>query len=138
MEKHPVGDLMAETIGKIKETVDSNTVVGKPIVVSDSLTLIPVTKVSFGFATGGTDFQAKKEHTANPFGGGSGAGVKMDPVAFIVIKDGNVRLMNVAAEEPGALDKLLDMAPELVDKAAKAVENAVARKKDAESAGETV
>ncbi len=116
MEKHPIGELMTTTMQKIKEMVDVNEIVGTPIVVQDDVTIIPVSKVSFGFASGGSDFQGKRADPVNPFGGGAGAGVKMDPVAFLIIKDGSVRLLNVGSGEPSFWDKLIDLAPEVVNK----------------------
>ena len=116
MDKHPIGELMTTTMQKIREMVDVNSIIGTPINVQDGLTLIPVSKVSFGFASGGSDFQGKRAEAANPFGGGAGAGVKIDPVAFIVVKDGATRILNVGGAEPSVLDKLVDIAPDIVDK----------------------
>ena len=128
MEKHPINDLMTNTLQKIRELVDTSSIVGSPIRVADNITLIPVSKVSFGFASGGSDFQSKRGDSANPFGGGGGAGVKMEPVAFIVIKDGNTRLLSVAAPESSILDKIVDLAPELVDKVTGVMEKKSAEK----------
>ena len=111
MEKnHPVSELMAETIQKIKEAVDANTVVGQPITTPDGTSLIPVSKVTFGFASGGTD------GTNVRYGAGAGAGVTITPVAFIVVSQGNVRMIYVEPPTNSALDKALDMVPQLVDK----------------------
>ena len=111
MEKnHPVSELMAETIQKIKEAVDANTVVGQPITTPDGTSLIPVSKVTFGFASGGTD------GTNVRYGAGAGAGVTITPVAFIVVNQGNVRMIYVEPPTNSALDKALDMVPQLVDK----------------------
>lgn len=114
--KHPLGDLMSTTIEKIHELVDVNTIIGQPITTPDGITLIPVSKVSFGFASGGSDFQGKNANMANPFGGGSGAGVKISPIAFLVIKDGNTKVIGLEQPANGTVDKLLDMAPEIIDK----------------------
>jgi len=122
MDKHPIGEMMNITMQRIRDMVDVNEIVGKPIVLPDGVTLIPVSKVSFGFASGGSDFQGKRADPVNPFGGGAGAGVKMDPVAFIVVKDGNVRLLNIGGGEPSVLDKIIDLAPEFVNKVADAVQ----------------
>ena len=86
MEKHAIGDLMEKTMARIREMVDVNTIVGSPITTVDGITLIPVSKVSFGFAAGGSDFQTKKakEDAPDAFGGGSGAGVKIEPVSFLM------------------------------------------------------
>ena len=95
MEKnHPVSELMAETIEKIKEAVDANTVVGEPIVAGE-ITLIPVSKISLGFGTGGSEMGGKtpKVMGENPFGGGGGAGLKVTPVCFLVINAGMVKVL---------------------------------------------
>ncbi len=127
MEKHQLGELMDSTMSKIREMVDVNTVVGQPIATPDGITVIPVSKVSFGFASGGSDFAAKGKGASadNNFGGGSGAGVNISPVAFLVIKDGAVRLINVAPTEHSAIDNVIDMVPEVVDK----ITNAMGKKK---------
>ena len=118
MEKHPIGDLMETTMQKIREMVDVNTIVGSPIVTADGITLIPISKVSFGFASGGSDFQTKHQQANqnNSFGGGSGAGVNIVPVAFIVIKDGNVKLLNITPPASSTVDRIIEMVPEVIDK----------------------
>ena len=118
MEKnHPVSELMAETIQKIKEAVDANTVVGQPITAGE-VTIIPVSRISLGFGTGGSEFggKAPKNLGENPFGGGGGAGVNIAPVAFLVVNKDHVRLLPVAAPPAGVADKVVDMVPEIVDK----------------------
>ena len=111
MERHPIGDLMETTMQKIREMVDVNTIVGQPITTADGITVIPVSKVSFGFASGGSDFATKNQPAGanNSFGGGSGAGVNITPIAFLVIKDGTVRLVNVAPTEHSAVDNIIEM-----------------------------
>ena len=118
MEKRNVSDFISTTMEKVREMIDANTIIGQPIKTDDGITLIPVSKVSFGFAGGGTDFQTK--HSAqgkkDPFGGGTGAGVKLDPVAFVVIKNGTVRIMNIAPPASTTADRILEMLPEALDK----------------------
>lgn len=115
---HPINELMATTMEKIRSMVDANTIIGQPIQTQDGVTLIPVSKLSFGFASGGSDFATKnqKPEGKNSFGGGSGAGVKVEPVAFLVVKDGFVRLLPVAPPPATTLDRAIDMAPEIFDK----------------------
>ncbi len=93
MDKHPISELMETTMGKIREMVDVNTVVGTPVSVDENTTIIPVTKVSFGFASGGSDFASKgaKPEDNSMFGGGSGAGVKIAPMAFLVVTKSGIR-----------------------------------------------
>ena len=118
MEKHPTNELMETVINKVHELVNVSTVIGEPIISPDGTTLIPVSRLSFGFASGGSDVASKnlREGEKKPFGGGSGAGVKIDPVAFVVIKDGNVRIMNIQAPAVTTLERLVDAAPDLIDK----------------------
>ena len=118
MEKnHPINDLMAETIQKIRETVDANTVVGEPIRAGD-VVLIPVSRISFGFATGASEFggKAPKAPGENPFGGGGGAGVKVDPVCFLAVSGTSVKVLPVELPPATGVDKVVDMIPEAVTK----------------------
>ena len=109
MAEHPIQGLMNVTMEKIHQMVDSNTIIGKPI------TILPVSKVSFGFASGGTDFNGKNAANKDLFGGGSGAGVNIQPVAFLVIKDGCVRTIQLS-DSSNSIDRALTMLPELVEK----------------------
>jgi sporulation protein YtfJ len=118
MEKtHPINEMMATTIQKVRDLVDANTIIGEPIV-SGSITLIPVSKLSFGFGTGGSEFSVKnqKPEQDNAFGGGGGAGVKITPVAFLVVSGDSVKLLPMSAPADTTLDRVVDMVPELVDK----------------------
>jgi sporulation protein YtfJ len=115
MDKRPISDLMETTMQKVREMIDANTIVGEPIKTVDGVMLIPVSKLSFGFAGGGSDF-AKKQDPPNAFGGGIGAGVKIEPVAFIVAKGGDVRLLHVAPPAVTTLDRLIETVPEVFDK----------------------
>ena len=107
MEKHPINDLMAVTMEKMREMVDAN------------VTLIPVSRMSFGFGSGGGDYNTKYTAgtgTGANFAGGSGAGVDIAPIAFLVVKDGFVRVLPVAVPPASTLDRVIDMAPDIVDK----------------------
>lgn len=132
MTEHPVNDLMGSTMEKIKAMVDANTVVGQPIV-TDDVTIIPVSRVSFGFASGGSDFVSKHQKPGgnNAFGGGSGAGVNVEPLAFLIVRGDNVRLLPVMPPPGGAIDRAIDMVPEVVDKITNFVEKQQ-EKKDSE------
>ena len=118
-EHHPISDLMTETMSKIKEMVDVNTIIGNPIVAADGTTVIPVSKGSFGFGAGGSEFASKHAASGSPlaFGGGSGAGVSVTPVAFLVVSNGNVRTVQLV-EKVSAVDNVIASLPELVDKVA--------------------
>jgi sporulation protein YtfJ len=113
---HPINDLMETTMAKIREMVDTNTVVGQPIVTDDGVTLIPVSKLTFGFASGGSDFAGKNQQASKNFGGGAGAGVSVMPVAFLVVKDGNVKLIPVAPPAADTAGRVVEMVPEMFDK----------------------
>lgn len=111
---HPINSLMDTTMEKIKEMVDVNTIIGDPITSPDGTIIIPVSKVSYGFASGGSDFPTKKENK-DCFGGGSGAGVTIQPIAFLTVFRGDVKLIPVEKYD-GAADRVVGMMPELVDK----------------------
>lgn len=111
--EHPIGNLMNITMEKIKEMVDVNTIVGTPITAEDGTLIIPVSKVSYGFASGGSDLPTKNENK-DLFGGGSGAGVTIQPIAFLTVYQGNVRLISVGGGD--GLDKIMGMVPDVVEK----------------------
>ena len=113
---HPLNDLMRSTMDKIREMVDTNTIVGQPITTADGVTLIPISKVSFGFGSGGGTYGAAQ---AERFGGGGGAGVKIDPVAFLVVKDGTTRVLPVSMPPVSTADRVVEMVPDILDKVEK-------------------
>lgn len=113
-DQHPISGLMDTTMDKIKEMVDVNTIIGDPITSPEGTIIIPVSKVTYGFASGGSDFPTKKENK-DCFGGGSGAGVTIQPVAFLTVYKGNVKLIPLEKYD-GAADRVVGMVPELVDK----------------------
>ena len=119
-----LSEVMSESMAKIREMVDANTIVGQPINTPDGVTLIPISKVSFGFGSGGGDYGTKP---AEKFGGAGAAGVKIDPVSFLVIKDGTVRVLPVAVPPASPVDRIVDMVPDVIDK----VENFISQKKAA-------
>lgn len=110
-------NMLEGTIAKIREMVDVNSVVGDPITTPDGVTIIPVSKVSVGFGGGGSDYVSKNlNKQENPFGGGAGGGVKVTPIAFLIIKDGNVRMLPVAAPANTTADRMVEMVPDVLDK----------------------
>ena len=110
-------NMLENTIAKIREMVDVNSVIGDPIVTNDGVTISPVSKISVGLGGGGSDFVSKNvNHHENPFGGGVGAGVKVTPVAFLVIKEGNVRMIPVATPANTTADRIVEMVPDTLDK----------------------
>ncbi len=115
MAEHPIQGLMNVTMDKIRQMADSNTIIGKPIKTDDGTTILPVSRISFGFASAGTDFDGKNAANKDLFGGGSGAGVNIQPVAFLVVKDGCVRTIQLS-DGSNTIDRALTMLPELVEK----------------------
>ncbi len=113
MSDNKIQAILDTTMDKLKAMVNADVITGDPIVV-DGLTLIPVSKVAYGIATGGSDFATKNQQGL--FGGGSGAGVTVSPIAFMVIKDGNVKMVPIY-NELTTLEKAVTMAPEIIDKA---------------------
>ncbi|MBQ2835589.1 MAG: GerW family sporulation protein [Clostridia bacterium] len=126
MSEHPIENLMMTAMTSIQDMVDVNTIIGEPIETTNGITIIPISKVCFGFAAGGSEFNGetlkeynKKDNNEEieyklPFGGGAGAGVSIHPVAFLVVQGGNVKLMPV--DHDSCLDKLLDYIPDLMQK----------------------
>ncbi len=126
MSEHPIESLMMTAMTSIQDMVDVNTIIGEPIETANGITIIPISKVCFGFAAGGSEFSGEtiKEYNRKdkdeeieyklPFGGGAGAGVSINPVAFIVVQEDTVKLMPV--DHSSCLDKILDYVPDLMQK----------------------
>lgn len=120
MEGHPIEGLMKTTMESIKDMVDVNTIVGDAVETPDGSVIIPISKVGFGFASGGGEYQQKDEKdqemtsTENkfPFAGGSGAGVSVQPVAFMVVGQGQIRLLPV--NQNSMVERVIDLAPQII------------------------
>ena len=140
MSEHPIEGLMVTAMNSIQDMIDVNTIIGEPIETSNNIVIIPISKVSFGFAAGGSEFKGETidEYTKKdkeeaiqyrlPFGGGSGAGVTINPIAFLVIQPNNVKLMPV--NHTSSLDKLLDYMPDLMEKANNMMNRCIQNKKE--------
>lgn len=128
-EKLP--NMLDNTIAKIRDMVDVNAVVGEAITTADGVTIIPISKVSVGFGGGGSDYVSKhvNQHE-NPFGGGVCAGIKVTPTAFLVIKDGTVRVLPVAEPANTTADRLVEMIPDTLDKIATFIDSRTINKKE--------
>lgn len=113
--EHPVDNLMKSTMENLKDMIDVNTVIGDTVQTQDGGCIIPISKVSFGFASGGTEFSNNNlnQETKYPFGGGSGAGVSVKPIAFLVVKDDKIRLLPVNADN--TYDRIVDTVPQVID-----------------------
>lgn len=108
-----VEGLMGVSVEKIREMVDANTVVGTPMALPDGTTIIPVSKISYGFASGGSDLPSK--NASGLFGGGAGAGINITPIAFLTIRDGVTNVLPIVAK-PDTADRVVSLVPEVVDK----------------------
>ncbi len=115
MSDHQVNNLLGESMEKIKKMVDVNTVIGDPVTTADGTTVIPVSKVSYGFVAGGSDLPSKAQPASGLFAGGSGAGITISPIAFLAIQNGTVRVLQI---EPylSSVDRALDKVPDIADK----------------------
>ena len=116
--------LMETSMGKIREMVDSNSIIGEPITTPDGVTLIPVSRLSFGFGCGGGDYGKQ----GPKFGGASTAGVKVEPVAFLVVKEGVTRVIPVATPAVTTVDRVIEMVPEVMDRVENFIDNKKAEK----------
>lgn len=115
---HPIEGLMDSVLKNIKTMVDVNTIIGEPIQADEGVVIIPVSRVAYGFGTGGSNFgDSKIPADKQSFGGGAGGGITISPVAFLVVSNGNVRMITVSQSSP--LDKIIDLAPEIIDKVLK-------------------
>ena len=110
--KSSLSAMMETSMDKIRQMVDSNTIVGEPITTPDGVTLIPVSRLSYGFGCGGGDYGKNKEHS----GAGCGAGVRVEPMAFLVVKGGVTRMLPVGTPAITTLDRVIEMVPELFDR----------------------
>ena len=140
MGEHPIENLMNTAMNSIKDMIDVNTIIGEPIQASNNTVIIPISKVGFGFAAGGSEFRGETldEYTKRdkeeqvqyrlPFGGGSGAGVSIVPVAFLVVQPNTVKLLPV--DHNSCLDRLLDYVPDLIDKVNAILNKQMQNKKD--------
>ena len=140
MNEHPIEGLMITAMNSIQDMIDVNTIIGEPIHATDNIVIIPISKVTFGFAAGGSEFSGETIDEYNkkdkeeqiqyrlPFGGGSGAGVTINPVAFIIINNENIKLLPV--NHSSAIDKLLDYVPDLLEKTSNIMNKCLNEKKE--------
>ena len=140
MSDHPIEGLMLTAMNSIKDMIDVNTIIGDPIQAENNIIVVPISKVSFGFAAGGSEFKGETLDEYNkkdkdekiqyrlPFGGGTGAGVSVNPVAFLVIQNDVVKLLPVS--HTTSIDKLLDYIPDLFEKINNAMDKKMQSKKE--------
>ena len=126
-----VPNMLDKTITKIREMLDANSVLGQPITTPDGVTIIPVSNISVGVGGGGSDFVSKNVNKhENPFGGGAGGGVKVTPVAFVVISNGSVRVLPVAAPANTTADRIVEQVPDVLDKLAAFIDSRTKKNED--------
>ena len=145
MAQHPIEGLMTTAMESIKEMVDVNTIVGDAVQAPDGTVIIPISRVTFGFAAGGGEYRANisnrsktdyndeennEQQSKFPFAGGSGAGVSINPVAFMVVGNGQIRLLPVNINS--SIDKIIDLVPDLINKLSETVKKRILVKKDIE------
>ena len=116
MDNNPIGALMQNTMESVKNILKVDTVVGDPIYTPDGITLVPISKVSVGFGGGGVEFTNKNSGDARPYGGGNATGVKIDPIGFLVIKEGSVRMVNITPPASNTVDRIIDLVPQVMDR----------------------
>lgn len=143
MSEHPIEGLMITAMNSIQDMIDVNTIIGEPIETNNNVIIIPISKVSFGFAAGGSEFKGEtiNEYSRRdeeeqvqyrlPFGGGSGAGVNINPIAFLVVQSNNVKLLPVC--HTSAVDKLLDYVPDAIEKVNSLINKQMQIKKEEKS-----
>lgn len=132
---HPLPDMLGSSMAKLREMVDVNTIIGDPIQTPDGVTILPVSKVKFGFAGGGSDFATKNypANRDNAFGGGSGAGVTITPVAFLILKGESVRLLPVTEPASGSVERLVEMLPDLIDQISSLIRRKTGKAEESEN-----
>ena len=114
---HPLPNMIESTLQKIRDIVDVNSVVGDPITTPEGVTILPICKISYGFGGGGSDFPSKASTRPDyPFGGGTGVGARITPIAFLIIKGESVRLLPIAAPASTTADRVVEQLPDLVYK----------------------
>ncbi len=115
MDNNPIGELMQSTMENVRNILKVDTVVGDPIFTPDGITLVPISRISVGFGGGGVEFNSRKAGE-RPYGGGNATGVKIDPIGFLVIKDGVVRMINVTPPASNTVDRIIDLVPQVLDR----------------------
>ena len=123
---NPIGELMQTTMDNVRNILKVDTVVGDPIYTPDGITRVPISRISVGFGGGGIELNMKNANGNRPFGGGNATGVKIEPIGFLVIKDGSIRMVNVTPPASNTVDRLIDMVPQVMDR----VDEFIARQKE--------
>lgn len=131
---NPISDMMGTSMENIRQMVDANTVMGQPVVTADGTTVIPISRVKFAFAGGGSEFNSKNAGDQKPYGGGTGGSVSVTPVAFLISKEGSCRILPVPEPATNSLERAIEQFPDIADK----VMQLISEKKAAKAAEESV
>ncbi|API90847.1 MULTISPECIES: GerW family sporulation protein [Virgibacillus] len=128
MDDHPIQGLMTTAMENLKDMVEANTIIGNPVQAPEGSIIIPVSKVGFGFAAGGSEFQSTSNASTDseatlPFGGGSGGGVSITPVAFLIVSEQGIKMVHLD-QQTHIYEKMLDFAPQVVDKVQEIIKSA--------------
>ena len=126
--KNPIGELMQSTMENVRSMMKMDTVVGDPIITPDGITLIPISRISVGFGGGGVEFSSEKVGQQRPYGGGNATGVKIEPIGFLVIKEGVIRMINVTPPASTTVDRIIDLVPQVMDR----IDNFIEKQKNAD------
>lgn len=122
-------EMLEGAVSKMREMVDVNSVIGDPITTVDGVTIIPISKVSVGFAGGGSDYVSKHANKHdNPFGGGIGGGMNVTPIAFLIVKDGAVRMLPVAVPANTTAERVVELVPDMLDKLTEFIDSKLEKK----------
>jgi sporulation protein YtfJ len=116
MEENPIGRLMNTTMENVRNVLKTDTVVGDPITTPDGMMLVPISRISMGFGGGGIELNSKRSADTRPYGGGNATGVKIEPIGFLIIKDGSIRMVNVTPPANNTVDRIIEMVPQVIDK----------------------
>ncbi len=116
MEENPIGRLMNTTMENVRNVLKTDTVVGDPITTPDGMMLVPISRISMGFGGGGIELNSKRSADTRPYGGGNATGVKIEPIGFLIIKDGNIRMVKVTPPANNTVDRIIEMVPQVIDK----------------------
>jgi sporulation protein YtfJ len=130
MEEHPIQGLMTTTMENLKDIVEVNTIIGDPVESPDGSVIIPVSKLGFGFAAGGSEFKSGSQSSEDeelPFGGGSGGGVSITPIAFLIVSEKGIKMVHLD-QQTHIYEKMLDYAPQVVDKIQQMLKDAAPNK----------
>lgn len=113
---NPINEMMDTSMEKLRQMVDANTVLGQPITTADGTTVIPITKVKYSFAGGGSEFTTKHSGESKPYGGGTGGVVSVTPVAFLISKDASCRILPIPEPASTSVDRMIELIPDFADK----------------------